>query len=200
MIHPTTVIVETDRLIIRLFRLSDVEAMNCIFGDAEVMRFGDGVQTTEWVQDWLRWCLEKYQQNQEIGPWAVVEKSSEAVTGYCGLFYFPDVCGQPETEIGYRLARSYWGYGYATEAASAVLNYAFNTLHLPRLIAIIDPSNVQSIRVAEKLGMRYEKDVMFKGYTHPDRVYVIEHAMDEKRRESESEDFAEELCGQNDAT
>ena len=173
MIHPTTVIVETDRLIVRLFRLSDAEAMNSIFGDAEVMRFGDGVQTAEWVQDWLRWCLENYRKKQGIGPWAVVEKSRAAVIGYCGLFYFPDVCGQPETEIGYRLARPYWERGYATEAASAVLNYAFNTLHLPRLIAIIDPFNVRSIRVAEKLGMRYEKDVMFEGYTHPDRVYTM---------------------------
>jgi len=200
MTHPITIIVETDRLVIRPLRLSDAEAMNCIFGDAEVMRFGDGVETAEWVQDWLRWCLENYRQKQEIGLWAVVEKNSEAVIGYCGLFYFPDVCGQPETEIGYRLARPYWGYGYATEAASGVLNYAFKTLHLSRLIAIIDPANIRSIRVAEKLGMHYEKDVMFKGYTHPDHIYVIEHAMDEKRRESESEDFAEEIRGQNDAT
>ncbi len=182
MIHPTTVIVETERLIVRLFRLSDAEAMNCIFGDAEVMRFGEGIQTAEWVQDWLGWCLKNYRQKQEIGPWAVVEKSSKAVIGYCGLFYFPDVCGQPETEIGYRLARSSWGCGYATEAASAVLNYAFKTLHLSRLIAIIDPANIRSIRVAEKLGMHYEKDVMFKGYTHPDSIYAIERDGQKKTR------------------
>jgi len=94
--------------------------------------------------------------------------------GYCGLFYFPDVGGQPETEIGYRLARAYWGRGYATEAARAVRDYAFDTLRLQRLIAMIDPQNGASIRVAEKLGMVYEKEVMFAGYTHPDRVYVIE--------------------------
>ena len=63
---------------------------------------------------------------------------------------------------------------YATEAAQSVRDYAFNTLRLPRLISMIDPQNVASIRVAEKLGMRYEKDVVFEGYTHPDRVYVIE--------------------------
>jgi RimJ/RimL family protein N-acetyltransferase len=85
------------------------------------------------------------------------------------------VCGQPETEIGYRLARPYWGRGYATESARAVRDYALNTLRLPRLIAMIDPQNVASIRVVEKLGMHYEKDVMFEGYTHPDRVYAIVH-------------------------
>ena len=182
MIHPTVVIAETDRLVVRRFYLSDAEAMNRIFGDPEVMRFGNGVQTSEWVRNWLCCCLENYRQTSGIGPWAVIEKSCEEVIGYCGLFYFPNVCGQPETEIGYRLARSYWERGYATEAARAVLNYAFNILCLPRLISIIDPLNVRSIRVAEKLGMRYEKDVMFEGYTHPDNVYAIEYEKVEENR------------------
>jgi ribosomal-protein-alanine N-acetyltransferase len=95
------------------------------------------------------------------------------VIGYCGLFFFPDVGGQPEIEIGYRFARSAWGQGYATEAALAVRDYAFTTLGIKRLIAMVDPSNVASIRVVEKTGMHYEKDVMFEGYSHPDHVYVI---------------------------
>ena len=101
MTHPTAVIVETDRLIVRLFRLSDADAMNRIFGDPEVMRFGSGIQTSEQTHDWLHRCLENYRQKSGIGPWAVIEKSNEEVIGYCGLFYFPDVCGQLETEIGY---------------------------------------------------------------------------------------------------
>ncbi|MCH8293939.1 GNAT family N-acetyltransferase [Candidatus Poribacteria bacterium] len=168
------VIVETERLVLRQFCLSDADAMNRVFGDPEVMRFGDGVQTPEWVEDWLSRRLQNYRRKSGIGPWAVIEKGNKEAIGHCGLFYFPDVCGQPETEIGYRLARPYWGRGYATEAAQAVRDYAFNTLGLPRLIAMIDPQNVASIRVAEKLGMYYEKDVMFEGYTHPDRVYAIE--------------------------
>ena len=78
-----------------------------------------------------------------------------------------------EVEIGYRLRRSAWGQGYATEAAQEVRDYAFHTLGMKRLIAIIDPANVASIRVAEKIGMNYEQDVMFEGYTHPDHVYVV---------------------------
>ena len=62
------------------------------------------------------------------------------------------------------------------EAARAVRDYAFDTLCLERLIAIIDPANVASIRVAEKLGMRYEADVSFEGYSHPDRVYAVTEA------------------------
>jgi len=89
------------------------------------------------------------------------------------LFFFPDINGQAEVEIGYRLARSTWDQGYATEAAKAVCDYAFTMLGIKRLIAMIDPSNVSSIRVAEKIGMHYEKDVMLEGYSHPDHVYVI---------------------------
>jgi hypothetical protein len=106
-------------------------------------------------------------------PRAVIEKTSNELIGYCGLFYYPDVCGQPENEIGYRLARPSWGRGYATEAARAVRDYSFGVLGLLRLIAMIDPQNVASLRVAEKLGMHYENDMMFEGYTHPDEVYAI---------------------------
>lgn len=163
----------TERLFLRHFHILDHEPMYRVFGDPEVMRFGDGGQTKEWVHAWLRTCLERYHQTWGFGPYAVVEEHSQNVIGYCGLFFFPDVAGQPEVEIGYRLARSVWGQGYATEAAQAVRDFAFNTLGIKRLIAMIDPSNAASIRVAEKIGMHYEKDVMFDGYTHPDHVYVI---------------------------
>jgi len=163
----------TERLLLRHFHILDSEPMYRVFGDAEVMRFGDGVQTNEWIQDWLRTCFEHYYQIWGFGPYAVVEQSSRNVIGYCGLFFFTDVNGRPEIEIGYRLARSMWGKGYATEAAVAVRNFAFTALSIKRLIAMIDPANVASIRVAEKIGMRYESDVTFEGYTHPDRIYVV---------------------------
>jgi ribosomal-protein-alanine N-acetyltransferase len=84
------------------------------------------------------------------------------------------VGGQAEVEIGYRLARCAWGQGFATEAAAAVRDYGFGTLCLSRLISIIDPRNVASIRVAEKTGLKYEKDVIFQGFA--DRVYAISRA------------------------
>lgn len=166
-------VVETERLILRHFHIFDAEALQAIFGDAEVMYFGDGVQTVEWIRNWLQKCLANYYQNWGFAPWAVVEKSSRQVVGYCGLFYHPEDMGEPEIAIGYRLARAVWGHGYATEAVLAVRDYGFNVLCLPRLIATIDPGNIASIHVAEKAGMHYEKDVMFEGYTHPDRVYAV---------------------------
>lgn len=166
------VIVETKRILLRYFELSDGDAMMHVFGDAEVMRYGDGVQTRLWVDAWLRNCLENYQ-SHGFGPYAVVERSSGDVIGYCGLSYFPDFNGQEEIELGYRMQRAAWGYGYATEAARAVRDFAFYTLNIRRLIALIDPMNVASLRVAEKIGMHYEADAMLEGYDHPDRVYVI---------------------------
>lgn len=166
------IVVKTRRLCLRRFELSDIRALTTLFGDPEVMRFGDGAQSPEWVRDWLDSCLHSYDQ-RGYGPWAVVEKGSGEVIGYCGLFYFDDINGRPEIEIGYRLARAWWNQGYATEAVIAARDYAFNKLGLPRLIALIDPANVTSIRVAEKAGLRYEAKVMLEGYDHPDRVYVI---------------------------
>lgn len=163
-------IVETPRLSLREFETDDRRALQLIFGDAEVMRYGPGVQTSEWIAAWLRDCQEAYAR-RGYGPWAVVEKDSGLVIGYCGLFDFPDIGGRSEVELGYRLARSVWGRGYATEAASAVRDYGWGTLALQRLVALIDPHNVASIRVAEKIGMRYERDVMLAGYTYPDRLY-----------------------------
>jgi RimJ/RimL family protein N-acetyltransferase len=162
----------TERLLIRQLQIEDHAALCRVFGDPEVMRFGDGVQTAEWVHAWLRTCLERYRE-RGFGPYAVVARAQQAVIGYCGLFFFPDINGRSEIEIGYRLERAAWGHGYATEAARTVRDYAFATLQIPRLIALIDPANTASVRVAEKIGMRYEQEVMLPGYTHPDHVYVV---------------------------
>lgn len=165
---------ESDRLTLRHFQIADDKLLYCtVFGDPEVMRFSDGIQSIEWTRSWIRTRIEHDYPPYGYGPYAVVEKAGHQLIGYCGLFYFPDVNGKPEIEIGYRLARATWGQGFAPEAAGTVRDYAFRSLDIPRLIAIIDPDNMASIRVAEKIGMHYEQDVLFDGYSHPDRVYVV---------------------------
>lgn len=167
------IIARTERLFLRHFHIFDHELMFRVFGDTEVMRFGNGVQTKEFIQSWLMSCLDNYYRRWGFGPYAVVEHDSREVIGYCGLFFLPDVNGQPEIEVGYRLARAKWGHGYATEAAQAVRDFAFQTLGVKRLIAMIDPVNYASVRVAQKLGMQYEQEIMFDDYSHPDHIYVI---------------------------
>jgi ribosomal-protein-alanine N-acetyltransferase len=165
------IIAETERLLLRHFHVVDADAMERVFGDPEVMRYGDGTKDAEWVRKWLRGCLEDYFGKWGFGLWAVVEKNERETIGFCGLSHFADVGGGAETEIGYRLARAHWGKGFATEAARAVRDYGFSILGMPRLISIIDPRNIASIRLAQKTGLSYEKDVIFKGMAN--RVYAI---------------------------
>lgn len=166
------VIAETERLLIRRLSPSDHATLMSVFGDPEVMRFGDGPQSAEWVRGWLSSALESYHR-RGYGPWAVIEKSSGELIGYCGLFHYPDINSRPEIEIGYRLARAFWGRGYATEAVTAVRDHAFASLGLTRLIALIDPANAASIRVVEKAGLRHEGEVMLAEYDHPDLLFSI---------------------------
>jgi RimJ/RimL family protein N-acetyltransferase len=168
------VIAEARRLFLRCFHVADLDAMAEVFGDPEVMRFGPGPQTRDWVQTWLWGCLQDYYCKWGFGLWAVVHRPDLRVIGFCGLTRFDDIDGQVEIEIGYRLARSYWGRGLASEAAAAVRDYALGVLALPRLVAIIDPRNVASIRVAEKTGLRYEKEVLLRSNLR--HLYVIHQA------------------------
>jgi len=167
------IVTETPRLIVRQFHLLDVDALEGIFGDPEVMRYGNGIKDRDAIARWLQDCLSWYFKEWGFGPWAVTERENQKVIGYCGLFYFPDICGSPEVEVGYRFVRTKWGKGLATEAATAVRDYAFDNLGLDRLIALVDPSNIASSRVAEKIGMKYEKDYMAPNYDYPDRVYSL---------------------------
>jgi RimJ/RimL family protein N-acetyltransferase len=168
------VIAEAQRVVLRCFHVADLDAMAGVFGDPEVMRFGPGPRSRDWVRGWLCGCLEDYYRKWGFGLWAVVHKPDRRVIGYCGLTRFDDIGGQSEIEIGYRLVREFWGRGLATEAARAVRDYAFGVLGLQRLVSIIDPHNGASLRVAEKTGLRYEKDVIFRENLR--RLYVIHQA------------------------
>lgn len=166
------VTLQTPRLLLRPLEPGDVVALLAIFGDPEVMAYSDdGVRENTWVEGWILRELE-HQQRHGFGRYAVTERDSRALMGYCGL-EIEELEGRIEIALGYRLARARWGSGYATEAARAVLEYGLQHLGLTRIVARIDPSNRASVRVAEKLGMRLEKEVLLEGYTHPDHLYVI---------------------------
>src|SRR3954453_5354392 len=155
---PDTIITETDRLILRHFQATDADALDRVFGDSQVMDC-DGTKSPQWVRGWMTSHIEQHYRNWGFGMWAVVKKSSRSVIGYCGLSRYAGRCADHEAEIGYRLIRPSWGQGFATEAARATTVYAWEILRRQRIIAMIDPGNRASIRVAEKIGFRYEKEV-----------------------------------------
>ena len=163
-------IAETPRLTLRHFSQNDLDALAVILADAQVMRFSlSGPKTRQQTQSLIEGVLASYEQKGR-GLYAVVYKDNHKVIGYCG-FFSQEIDGQSEIEIGYRLAPTYWGKGLATEAARATRDYGFSLLALTRLISIIDPQNIKSIRVAEKIGMQYEKDSHLG--TLPVRIYAI---------------------------
>jgi RimJ/RimL family protein N-acetyltransferase len=171
-----TIILETERLIIRTWSLDDADEGYKIWSDPEVMRYVGTGQPNKSVEETRAWVgrMKAHQELYGFGFWAVVEKRSGQLIGSCGMGY--QRYGGLPIEFGYTLARSRWGYGYATEAARACLRYAFGKLHLAELLASVDSRNVASQRVLEKIGFRYQREEQLADGT--DFWYVARVARD----------------------
>ncbi|NLE22402.1 MAG: GNAT family N-acetyltransferase [Actinobacteria bacterium] len=143
----------TERLELRRFTPADLEPLLTVFGDPDVMRFV-GAERRPLDRKGVATLLagaEAQWQRHGLGLLAVVERGTGRLIGEAGLQ--PLEAG-PDIEVGYTLARAAWGRGYATEAARAVLLWAFARLRLHRVIAVADPANGASLQVLGKLGMR----------------------------------------------
>ena len=144
---------ETERLVLRMFRESDTDAYAEMLADPEVMRFLGGKPLPR-AEAWRNMAMVLgHWHLRGFGFWAVEEKESGELVGRVGCWR-PE--GWPGLEVGWTLRRRFWGRGYATEAARASMNYVFQVLDQTRVISLIDPDNVNSIRVAERLGERPE--------------------------------------------
>ncbi len=155
-------VLETKRLFIRPFCLEDIQPLAEISADPAVMRYiGGGAQSYEQVKNKVIIWMKNYEL-KHYSLQAIIEKESNQFIGFCGLIdqVIEDV---PYIELGYRLAQSHWNKKIATEAALAIKDVAFNVLKLPEIISIIQPENMASIRVAEKIGMTPKKCLNFNG-------------------------------------
>ena len=166
------VTLQTERLILRMFRNSDFESFAKTCADPEVMRYlGEGRALNRgeaWRQMAMivgHWQLRGY------GLWAVEERETGDLVGRIG-FYNP--ADWPGFEIGWVLAREHWGKGYATEGARRALDHAFTEMGRDHLISVIHPENLASIRVAERLGEKSEGRTEVMG--HEVVIYGIERA------------------------
>jgi RimJ/RimL family protein N-acetyltransferase len=151
----------TDRLTLRPFRDDDLDAYAQMCADPEVMRYiGEG-KTMSRAETWrLIAFYVGHWQLRGFGLWALEERASGRFVGEAGLQQ-PE--GWPGFELGWTLARTSWGKGYATEAAREALRYAFEVLDRDHVISLIHPANHPSIRLAERLGERLEGEVEFSG-------------------------------------
>jgi RimJ/RimL family protein N-acetyltransferase len=129
------------------------------------------------MQGWMQRNLQ-HQNLHGYGLFSVILKSEGLLIGDCGLEHM-EVGGDQVTELGYDFRSDYWNQGFATEAASAVRDYAFNVLHLPRLISLIRVGNEASKRVSEKIGMRLVVETKQHGISY------WQYAIDAKSIEDE---------------
>ena len=146
----------TERLVLRAFGESDLDAYARMCGDAEVMRYiGDG-HTLSRDEAWRNMALiigHWHLRGFEL--WAVEERRSGTFVGRVGCWQ-PE--GWPGLEVGWALDRAFWGKGYATEAALHAIDFAFNRLGQDRVISLIQRGNSNSVAVALRLGMKLEKE------------------------------------------
>jgi ribosomal-protein-alanine N-acetyltransferase len=152
---------ETERLYLRSIRVEDVSTLANLWTNPDVTRFMGGPRNYEEVYTELT-------KDAHLVPppkfdlWVVIEKATGEIVGHCGIID-KDVDSTNEFELVYVIDKSSWGKGYATEIASAIKHFAFHELGLKRIISIIDPMNPASARVAAKVGLKYEKDVVRPG-------------------------------------
>lgn len=150
------IFLETDRLVLRRFTEDDVDNLVELDGDPEVMHFINGGRPTprhEIEADILPTFIDYYTRFAGYGFWAAIETSTGRFVGW---FHFrPAKAGHPnEVELGYRLRKSAWGKGYATEGSRALIDKGFAELGVQRVVAFTMVVNVASRRVLEKAGLR----------------------------------------------
>lgn len=146
--------IETSRLHLRQLRLDDLDDLySNVFSDPEVFKYvGNGQPASREETENALLSIIAHWQKHGFGRWAAIEKVSEKLVGFGGL---RSLFGVPE--LVYHFAKPYWGKGLGTELARAALRYGFEEHGFARIVAIAKPANVASMRVMEKVGMRFEK-------------------------------------------
>jgi RimJ/RimL family protein N-acetyltransferase len=157
-------VLETERLRLRRFRREDAEAVYGIIGDDIAMQYYPTTFNRNDAKQWIERNLRRYAEHGH-GLFAVTLKDSEGVIGDCGIIQ-QNIEGELLLEVGYHFRRDQWGHGYATEAARACMRLALYTLGAEKVISLIRPENVPSRRVAERNGMKLERQVVHYGLPH----------------------------------
>jgi [ribosomal protein S5]-alanine N-acetyltransferase len=165
----TQIIIETERLILRLFTIEDAAVVYELNSDPEVTRYtGDPVKDAAHAKEILEQVILPQYALYNHGRWAVHVKLTNEFIGWCGLKNRPE---RAEIDLGYRFKKSAWGKGYATEAAAATIKYGFQKLQLPRIVGRAMPDNIGSLTVLEKCGMQYIGEEIVDN--HPAKTYEI---------------------------
>ena len=166
-------VLETCRLVLSEMSAGDYPALCEILQDPLVMYAYEGAFSDAEVAAWLEKQLCRYDEHG-FGLWAVRLKETGEMVGQCGLT-MQDWNGRQVLEVGYLLKRSHWHRGYATEAATGCIAYAFDVLGVAEVCSIIRDTNLPSQHVAARVGMKKVDGIMIKHYrgiVMPHYLYV----------------------------
>jgi RimJ/RimL family protein N-acetyltransferase len=153
-------LLESDRCLMRKFSTDDATMLYHLNLHPDIIRFTtdppfkDIIESADFIRNYNGYQPDGY------GRMAVVRKKDLKPIGWCGLKYIPE---EGEVDLGYRFLPEVWGEGYAPETGAVFLEYGFDSLNLSRIVARIHKENQRSVRVAQKLGMIYEKDLIYDG-------------------------------------
>jgi ribosomal-protein-alanine N-acetyltransferase len=147
---------ETPRLVLRRFVFDDAPFVLGLLNEPSfIENIGDkGVRTLEDAERYLRDGPMAMYERYGFGLWHTARKSDGAAVGMCGLLRRDTL---PDADVGYAYLPAFWGQGYAFEAAEATLRHGARKFGLQRVLGVVSPGNAGSIRVLEKLGLRFER-------------------------------------------
>jgi RimJ/RimL family protein N-acetyltransferase len=167
------VFLETERLMLREFTEDDVENLLVLDSNSEIIRWGSGGKTTNYEtikNQSLPKMMQFYEKYKHYGIWAVIEKLSNEFSGW--FHFYPatenqlgvelKIVADNEIALGYRLHPNKWGKGYATEGSQALVSKGFKEWGVQRVVSWTLADNKRSIRVMEKVGLKFEKEFSFR--------------------------------------
>lgn len=164
-----TFILKTDRTVLREVTEADLDELAALLADEDQMRFYPATRSREEARAWIERNLRLYRE-LGYGFWLMEGSEDGTFLGYCGIRPLT-LDGVEETEMGWHTRKQVWGKGFATEAALACRDLAFDRFGIGRLVATVDPAHEASRRVATKIGMRLEREAVLDGW--PCVVYAV---------------------------
>ncbi|HAU0926962.1 TPA: GNAT family N-acetyltransferase [Legionella pneumophila] len=175
-------ILETKRLFLRTFQEKDVESLIAINQDPKVMQFFPAIPTREETIAFIDKII-SHQEEKNFSLYAAEIKNTGEMIGFVGLFTATfQAHFTPAVEIGWRLSSKHWNQGYATEAAKAVLDYAFRKLDLGEVVSFTSVLNKPSIRVMQKIGLHTNSEDDFDNTKVPLGSQLIRHVLYKLKR------------------
>lgn len=161
---------QTPRLYARRFQTDEFELLYRLHRDAQVMRYAGGATTREATQAvWNERVVRYYNEHPDLGIWLTCERDSGEPVG---VHLLNHLRGESLIQVGYLLYPEFWGRGYATEMARAVMHYGFTEAALPQIVAITDLDNLNSQHVLQKVGLQRRGERTLPHPAYRERTYA----------------------------